>query len=105
MNASPALQAATFHSGGQLLHNVIIIKFVITVIILIGAVTTSTLYNKTRANDTVSKNKLKFASDVWFGEQSGLVGTMMILWLPTLLFFTLVRLVPTKYIELLVNPR
>lgn len=83
-------------SGFHMLHNVMAIKIVISLVILIGAVVISALYSKTKKADLVAKKKLKFTSELWFGEQSGLVGTMIILWFPTLLFFIALRFVDFK---------
>ena len=80
-------QSSAVKSGTELLHNFIWIKVVISLVILVGAIVISALYNKTKKGDVVAKNKLKYTSALWFGEQHGMMGTMVILWLPTLLFF------------------
>ena len=90
--ANTKLHGAAAKSGHMLLNNMIAVKALISMAILIGAVTISALYNKTKAGDQVSKNRLKYISQLWFGEQSGMAGTMVILWLPTLLFLTCMQL-------------
>lgn len=71
------------------MHNVIIMKAIISLIIIVGAIVVVVLYDKTKPGDLVEKNKIKYSSSLWLGDNSGLFGALVILWLPTLLFYAL----------------
>ena len=87
--AQTGFQTAAIGSASGLLHGVIILKAVISLTIIIGASVVAAKYNKTAAGDTVDKTKIKYTSSLWLGENGGLFGTLVILWLPTLLFYAL----------------
>ena len=90
--ASTGFHRAAASSATGLLHNVIIVKALLTAVLLIGASIVAAKYNSTRAGDLLAKTKIKYVSSLWFGQNTGLFGTLVILWLPTVVFYSVLLL-------------
>ena len=86
----PAFIKTAKSAAMHFLHVVMIVKGVITACILAAAIYVCVMYQRT--DDPIAKQRLLFNAGLWIGQQSGVVGTIVFLWLPTLVFFLGMRL-------------
>lgn len=86
----PLFQQTAVDGANKVLHRFIIFKTFLTVVLLISAIAVSASYCK--AHDKTRKKRVMFFADMWVGEQVGVMGTLVILWLPTLLFLVALKI-------------
>lgn len=86
----PLFQETVLQGTNHFLHNVIIFKACLTALILISAIAVSASYCS--AHNPTKKKRVTYFSDLWVGEQIGVIGTLVIIWLPTVLFLVLLKM-------------
>lgn len=88
---NPQFRSVAAKSAVQFLHKMMILKGLITVVVLVAAISVSARYSM--VHNPAAKKKILYYTDLWVGRQSGIISMLVILWLPTLIFLIGMRFV------------
>lgn len=86
---NPLFKSVAAKSALQFLHKIMILKGLITVVVLVAAISVSARYSM--VHTPAAKKKILYYTDLWVGQQSGVISMLVFLWLPTLVFLVAMR--------------